>query len=143
MARMMSACGVWCSDCPAYLADEKGHTHQKRTTEAWRRIYRLNVQPENIACGGCLGPDEALFTTSLKCTARRCCQGHGYSSCAECRVPACADLEHAQSVWDGVPRLAARLSAADFTRYAQPYCGHRARLAAVRARRRARAARNR
>jgi hypothetical protein len=54
-------------------------------------------------------------------------------SCAECPEESCKDLEEAQAVWDGVPKIGAELSRADFVAYAQPYCGHRVRLDAVRA----------
>lgn len=129
---MMSACGVLCSECPAYFGDAKGGTHQKRTTEAWSRIYGLNEAPENISCGGCSGPDNLLFHTCRTCGARRCCRSKGFSTCAECSVEFCADLERAQSMWDGVPALAKTLSPEDFISYAQPYCDHRRRLAEAR-----------
>ncbi len=138
MTRMMSACGVLCSQCPAHLAREKGRAHQKRTADAWRRIYGLREPAANISCGGCLGPDSQVFHASRACKARRCCRSKGFSSCAECPVESCPDLETAQSVWDAVPRLADVLSRADFAAYARPYCGHRGRLAAARARRRER-----
>lgn len=128
IANMMSACGVLCSECPAYQAAAKGIEHQRRTVEAWRRIYGLTETAERISCGGCLGSDNDLFHTSRVCKARCCCRGRGLSSCAECAVESCLDLEHAQSVWDEVPKLAATLSAADFDTYARPYCGHRERL---------------
>ncbi len=129
---MMSVCGVLCSDCPAYHAAAKGIAHQRSTAEAWQRIYRLTETAEHISCGGCLGPDDELFHTSRNCGARHCCRGRGFRSCAECVVESCPDLEHAQSVWDDVPRLADTLSAIDFDAYARPYCGHRERLAAKR-----------
>jgi hypothetical protein len=130
--KMMSACGVLCSDCPAYHGDAKGVAHQKRTVEAWARIYGLNESIENIRCGGCLGPDEELFHTSGKCAARRCCRSKGFGTCAECSVEGCPDLEKAQLVWDQVPDLAKDLSRKDFVTYAQPYCDHRRRLAEAR-----------
>ena len=132
MARMMSACGVLCSDCPAYHGDAKGVAHRERTVAAWRRIYRLNGTIENISCGGCLGPDDELFHTSRTCKARRCCRSKGLRSCAECAVEACPDLEKAQSVWDEVPDLVKVLSREDFVTYAQPYCDHRCRLTEAR-----------
>ncbi len=131
---MMSACGVLCSSCPAYRGAEKGRAHQERTAEAWRRIYHLREPPENISCGGCLGPDEKLFHTSVRCKARRCCVGNGFSSCARCASTSCELLEKAQAVWDGVPMLKATLSPIDFGKYARPYCGHRERLENARAR---------
>jgi len=132
MNPMMSACGVMCSDCPAYLGAAKGVAHQERTVAAWRRIYGLNETSENISCGGCLGPDDQLFHTSRTCKARRCCRSKAFSSCAECAVESCPDLEKAQSVWDEVPHLAEALSREDFVNYAQPYCNHRRRLAEAR-----------
>lgn len=133
MTTMMSACGVLCSDCPAYLASAKGVVHQKRTADAWLRIYGLNEPIENITCGGCLGPDDQLFHTSRTCKARQCCRSKGFATCAECAVEQCPDLEKAQSMWDGVPEIAKNLSREEFVIYAQPYCEHRRRLAEVRA----------
>lgn len=131
-AKMMSACGVLCSDCPAYHGDAKGVAHQKRTVAAWARIYKLNESIENIRCGGCLGPDEELFHTSRTCKARQCCGSKGFGTCAECSVEGCPDLEKAQLVWDQVPHLAKDLPRKDFVTYVQPYCDHRRRLAEAR-----------
>ncbi|MBZ5537229.1 MAG: DUF3795 domain-containing protein [Acidobacteriia bacterium] len=129
---MMSACGVLCSDCPAYHGDAMGVAHQERTVAAWQRIYGLNETAENISCGGCRGPDDALFHTSRTCKARRCCRAKGFSSCAECAVEECPDLEKAQSLWDEVPDLGRDLSREEFVIYAQPYCDHRRRLTEAR-----------
>ena len=115
---MMSACGVLCSSCPAYYAPKKGTRYQKRTVEAWQRIYRMHVTVDQLSCCGCTGPDEDVFHTS---------------SYAECPIVFCALLKKAQSVWDGVPNLLNKLSRTYFTSYAQPYCGHRERLASARA----------
>ncbi len=132
---MESACGVRCSECPAYKAAARGAEYRSRVAEAWSRIYGLVEPAERIHCGGCLGPEDQVFHTSRACKARLCCRARALRSCAECALDACPDLEHAQSVWDGVPRLENTISAADFEEYARPYCGHRQRLAEVRARR--------
>ncbi len=129
---MMSVCGVLCSNCPAYSAAAKGSEYQQQVVEAWNRIYGLNEIPEHISCGGCLGNDEDLFYTSRSCKARLCCRHKGLRSCAECSQENCPDLETAQAVWDEVPVLCKSLSASDFATYAQPYCGHRQRLAGLR-----------
>ena len=129
---MMSACGVMCSECPAYRAASKGPAYQQQVAEAWHRIYGLNETPANISCSGCLGPDEEIFHTTRSCSARRCCRGRGFNSCAECPKRQCEDLERAQSVWDEVPHIGSSLSSADFVTYARAYCGHRERLAAAR-----------
>lgn len=130
--KMMSVCGVMCSECPAYRGASKGIAHQRRTVEAWGRIYDLKETPDNISCGGCLGSDKDLFHTSGRCKARQCCRSKGFASCAECSIDSCPDLERAQSVWDEVPEIGSTLSRADFAKYAKAYCGHRERLAAAR-----------
>lgn len=127
-SEVMSACGVLCSGCPAYRGKQKGVAHQKRTAEAWNRIYRLHEKPENISCRGCQGPEDQLFHTCRRCKAQRCCRAKGFRNCAECDVKSCAKLERAQSLWDGVPKLVEILSKEDLRTYAQPYCGHRERL---------------
>jgi hypothetical protein len=129
---VMSACGVLCSGCGAYHAAAKGQDYQQQVADAWRRIYDRGEETANISCSGCLGSDEDVFHTSIRCTARRCCLNKGFRSCAQCPKDSCVDLERAQSVWDGVPQIGSSLSPEDFERYALPYCGHRERLAAVR-----------
>jgi hypothetical protein len=130
---MMSACGVLCSECPAYLGASKGIDHQRLTAEAWNRIYGVSEVVEHITCSGCPGPDDEVFYTSHGCEARSCCLSKGFNNCAECPEVSCSKLEKAQSVWDDVPGLIDKLSALDFARYAQPYCGHRQRLSSARA----------
>jgi hypothetical protein len=133
MDEVMGACGVLCSGCAAYLGDAKGVEHQKRTVAAWQRIYGLKETVEHIACGGCLAHDDKVFHTSRGCKARNCCRAKGFAGCAECGEESCALLEKAQSVWDSVPRIASKLSQADFEAYARPYLDVRRRLAAARA----------
>lgn len=72
MSKMISVCGVICSECPAYLGSSKGINYQQQVLEAWHRIYGLNEVVKNITCSGCLGSDEELFYTSRACNARRC-----------------------------------------------------------------------
>ncbi len=132
MDRVMSACGVMCSDCGAHLAASKGPNFQKTVADAWRRIYGRDEDPDKISCGGCLSSDDQVFYTSVRCKARRCCLEKGFRSCAECPKESCELLAKAQSVWDGVPAIGATLSAPDYAMYAAPYCGHRERLESAR-----------
>jgi Protein of unknown function (DUF3795) len=134
MKEVMSACGVLCSGCAAFRGDVKGVEHQERSAAAWRRIYRMKVTSEQMACGGCLAPDEEVYPSSRTCKARNCCRAKGFTSCAECgETASCPMLAKAQSVWDGVPKIAATLSPADFEAYAKPYLDPRRRLTAARA----------
>ena len=132
MAEVMSACGVLCSGCAAFNGRSRGLAHQAEAADAWRRIYGFAEGAAAITCGGCLSSDDEVFHSSRTCRARRCCRAKGLASCAECDVEPCAALERAQAVWDGVPAIAATLSKTDRIVYAEPYRGHRDRLAQAR-----------
>lgn len=132
MNKTLSACGVICSDCAAYLGASRGSVYRKEAADAWSRIYGFQTDPEKMSCGGCLSSDDQVFHTSVRCTARRCCMSKGFGSCAECPQEPCDLLARAQSNWDTVPAISAKLCASDFEKYAQPYCGHRERLEAAR-----------
>ena len=128
MTRMMSACGVLCSGCPAFRDKKEDRIDRTEPVAAWRRIYGLKERAADISCGGCLGPDDELFHTCRKCEARRCFREKGLRSCAECFVKSCVLLEKAQAQWDGVPKLVEAVPRADFAKYVKPYCNHRERL---------------
>ena len=129
MAIHLSACGVICSDCPAFRARQSNDpAMRERVAAAWHELYGLNFGPEVISCGGCLGSDEELFHTSRKCAARRCCYSRGLTNCGECRDRPCADLERAQSAWDGLEERAPLLAEPVFREFVLPYCHARRRV---------------
>ena len=128
----LSACGVICSECPAFLAGQaKDPAVRERVAAAWHELYELNFGPEAISCGGCQGSDEALFFTSRNCSARRCCRSRDLASCAKCADRPCADLERAQSVWDGLEERAKTLPESVFREFVLPYCRARERVPAT------------
>ncbi len=132
MPAMMSACGVLCSECPAYHGNARGLAYRERIASDWLRIFGLKEDPANISCGGCCGPNADIFHGSRICAARNCCRSKGFDTCAECSVENCADLEKAQSQFDRIPDLSRTLSPQEFVSYGLPYCDCRLRLAGAR-----------
>ncbi len=128
MEKLISACGVICSECAAFHGASRGIAYQSEAAATWGRIYGFQTEPEKMTCAGCLSSDNEVFHTSVTCAARRCCRSKGFSSCAECAEQSCELLAKAQSNWDAVPAIGATLSAPDFALYAQPYCGCRERI---------------
>ena len=129
MGIQLSACGVICSQCPAFVAGQSADPAARtRVAAAWHEIYGLSFGPEVITCGGCLGPDEEVFITSRKCAARSCCRARGLANCAACADRPCAKLEQAQTNWDGLEERAPTLPAPVFRAFVQPYCHARQRV---------------
>lgn len=132
MAIHMSACGVVCSDCGAYLAAQKGDpAYQREVAAAWKRIFNLDVPAEALTCAGCTSVEGVAFATCKECFVRQCVQAKGIAHCAVCDDYPCAELSRAQSQYDNLEQMAGRLSEDDFARYVAPYCQARERLAAA------------
>jgi len=132
MAVRMSACGVVCSECGAYVAGATlDRAHQERVATAWRTIYKLDVAPESVVCGGCLNMEATPFATCKDCWVRQCVMAKGIAHCGLCEQYPCAELERVQAQFDGLERLAETLSEEEFAEFVLPYCQVRERLAAA------------
>jgi hypothetical protein len=132
MAIRMSACGVICSECGAYLAGQKAdEAFQQRVADAWQSIYKLDVAPEALSCGGCLNVDAPAFATCNDCFVRQCVLAKGIAHCGLCDQYPCAELERVQAQFDGLEKLAETMPEAEFDQFVQPYCGISARISAA------------
>lgn len=96
---LAAICGLFCGDCPYYLAPRIGDTETvKQLAEA------RGVTPEEVACGGCL-------SSKVSGECRKCGHGfreyaaeHGVTHCFECSEFPCPRLTtfmHAHIV-DGI-----------------------------------------
>lgn len=128
----MSACGVVCSECGAFLAAKKADPAiQERVAAVWNRVYGLDVKPETVTCGGCLNVDAVAFATCNDCWVRECVLSKGIAHCGLCDQYPCAELERVQAQYDDLEKKAETMSEEDFATYVLPYCHSRERLAAA------------
>jgi hypothetical protein len=132
MSVRMSACGVVCSDCGAYVA---GQTEDRAVHEqfanAWHTIYKLDVTPEAMSCSGCLSVDGPVFATCKDCWVRQCVLSKGIAHCGLCDQFPCAELERVQAQFDGLEKLAETMPEEQFARFVLPYCQVRERLSSA------------
>lgn len=92
-------CGLFCGDCPYYLAPRIGDTKTLNRLAKARKI-----SPGEIVCGGCLS--DKVSGECRKCAHgfRECAAKHGVTRCFECPEFPCLRLTafmHAHIV-DGV-----------------------------------------
>jgi len=128
----MSACGVVCSECGAYVAARKQDPSlQQHVAAVWNRIYKLDVKPESVSCGGCLNLDAVPFATCKDCYVRECVLAKGIAHCGLCDAYPCAELERVQAQFDGLEKLAETMSEEEFAAFVLPYCLAREHLAAA------------
>jgi hypothetical protein len=132
MAVRMSACGIVCSDCGAYIAQQKGDpAYQAEVAAAWKRIFNLDVPPEALSCAGCTSLEGQTFSSCQDCFVRQCALAKGIAHCGLCDDFPCAEFNRVQAQYDHLDQMAERLSEDDFARYVAPYCEARERLAAA------------
>jgi hypothetical protein len=128
----ISACGVVCSQCGAFVAAKKADPAlQVRVADTWNKIYKLEVKPESVSCGGCLNVDAVPFATCKDCFVRECVLSKGIAHCGLCDQYPCAELERVQAQFDGLEKLAATMSEDDFAEMVEPYCQSRERISAA------------
>lgn len=92
MDKMMSHCGLICSDCNAYKATVNNDAMlRKQTAKEWSRIYGADMKAEDIHCLGC--KSEVTFGYCKVCEVRACSIGRELNNCAGCDSFHCGKLE--------------------------------------------------
>lgn len=62
MDRIISYCGITCSDCPTYKATRMNDdAERKRVAELWTKQYGHPFKAEDINCDGCLTKGTRVF----------------------------------------------------------------------------------
>jgi len=109
MERIISFCGLICSECPAYIATQKDDNAERRkVAEMWSKEFNAEMSPEDINCDGCIS-DERVFHHCNVCEIRLCGKEKGIANCAFCDAYACEKLTgffevvpDAKKVLDGI-----------------------------------------
>lgn len=94
MDEMIAFCGLACNECGAFLAT-KADDDKKRAEVAqlWSKEFKVDINPEDINCEGCLAEGENLFNYTKVCEIRKCGKEKRLLNCAHCNDFACEKLE--------------------------------------------------
>ena len=109
MDRIISFCGLVCSECPAYIATQKDDdAERKAVADKWSKEFNADISFEDINCDGCIS-DERVFQHCNVCEIRLCGKEKGILNCAFCDTYACEKLSKffemvpdAKGVLDGI-----------------------------------------
>ena len=73
MEKVISFCGLTCSECPAFLATHNNDdTVRKSTAEQWSKQYGAEIKPGEINCKGCVSTGNVHFSHCSECEIRAC-----------------------------------------------------------------------
>ncbi len=93
MEKMISCCGITCSECPAFKATKMNDDNErKRVAELWTKEYGRLVGIGDINCDGCLSQGTRVFAYCNICEIRRCAQNRKLANCAHCQDYKCEKL---------------------------------------------------
>jgi len=91
--KMISVCGLVCSECPAYIAEKKNDAElRKKTAAEWSKMYGHSLKPEDIACVGCIVPKGKHIGHWSECEIRACGVKKGAKNCGKCPDYACGTI---------------------------------------------------
>ncbi|WP_319579282.1 DUF3795 domain-containing protein [uncultured Methanospirillum sp.] len=118
-----ACCGFHCSQCPAYVGNIRSEADQSRVSEAWKKIYGLEIPAEAIRCDGCQKPDnENPHRIGGACEMKTCVQKKKISHCGYCEEFPCSLIErHLGSVESVAPGCVSTLTPDEFKDFIEPY----------------------
>ncbi|MCJ7580741.1 MAG: DUF3795 domain-containing protein [Candidatus Aminicenantes bacterium] len=93
MEKIVSICGLPCSECGAYLATINNDDEKRReVAELWSKQYGAEIKAGDINCESCLSDSENVFSHPKVCEIRKCGKEKGVVNCAYCSDYVCEKL---------------------------------------------------
>ena len=93
--RIVSYCGLVCTDCAAYGATQADDLEAlERVAAQWREEYNSpDITVETVICDGCLTNQGRKCGHCFECEIRACAMGREVINCGHCPDYACGQLE--------------------------------------------------
>ncbi len=108
MNKIISYCGIVCSDCGAFIATKNNdNTKRKAVAEEWSKAYGHTMKPEDINCTGCTSTKGKKLAYCAMCEIRKCGTGKKIVNCAYCADYVCEKLG---GFFQRAPQLKANLT---------------------------------
>ncbi len=94
MKKIISICGINCSECKAYIATQNDDDAARiEVAETWSKMYDTDIDPQDIVCDGCTTEGGRHFNYCNICEIRACGIERGLANCAACEDYICDRLE--------------------------------------------------
>jgi len=91
--RMVAACGLICTECPAFIATQGNDDEKRRkVAEEWS-AWGEKLVPQDINCDGCVQVGGRLFKFCTTCEVRGCALERKFENCAHCGDYPCQKLD--------------------------------------------------
>jgi hypothetical protein len=86
MDKMISFCGLDCTQCEAYQATQTNDEAAKKiVAEKWQKEFNIPpIETSFVTCDGCTHLDKRLSGYCTQCKIRACGIARGVENCAYC-----------------------------------------------------------
>jgi len=92
--KLITACGLTCSECPAYIATQKDDDALRaETAKKWSEMFKADIKTADINCDGCSSGSPRLFNYCSVCEIRKCAVEKKVANCAACPEYSCKKLD--------------------------------------------------
>jgi hypothetical protein len=93
MEKLISVCGLNCSECGAFIAEKNSDDELRRkTAEEWSKAFKSDIKAEDVRCSGCTSTAGVVFNYCRICEIRACGRKHEVANCAACPDYSCDKL---------------------------------------------------
>jgi hypothetical protein len=93
LKELIAVCGLDCRECGAFLATQENDDQKRaRVAQEWSKRFKIEVNPEDINCDGCLSAGGRLFNYCQVCEIRKCGKEKSLKNCGYCREYPCHKL---------------------------------------------------
>ena len=90
----LSACGIECAKCDAYLATQANDlAAREEVARKWQQEFNApQITADTINCDGCMAAGDRHFGYCLDCEVRKCAVERQLENCAHCPDYVCEKL---------------------------------------------------
>ncbi len=119
---ILTRCGYRCDLCLAYAENIMVNDQRELLSEGWRKIFGIDLQPEEVFCEGCLTCSADPRLVDKGCPVRPCVISKGIENCAQCDDFPCEKIETRLVRYeDWVAKVPFTLSRSDRKNFIKPY----------------------
>jgi hypothetical protein len=96
---MVAYCGMDCTECPTYQATQNNDNNARaEVARFYSGRYKINVDPQDINCDGCLPAGKQIMGYCRECEIRKCGIERKVMNCGYCSDYPCDRLNKVHKI---------------------------------------------
>jgi len=94
LSKLISFCGIICSECPAYIASQNNDDNaRKELAKKLSKEFNTEIEYKDVNCDGCIATNGRRMHYCSICEIRKCGIEKKVLNCAYCNNFSCDKLD--------------------------------------------------